>query len=96
MLVLFAGCVGALGLMSLLAKRTLMGVLTGAYFLFLGASMVFVAVGAPEGAQIESHLVAAVVTFISVTVLVSGYALGVRLFFLKRRIYLSDLRQLKH
>ena len=96
MLVVFSGLVGACGLISLLSKRTLMGALTGVQLLFLGTAMMFVSSGGHENMGVEAHVFAILITFVGVSFLVTGYALAVRLYYLKKRIYLSDLRQLKH
>lgn len=107
MLMLVAGMIGGMGLVSVISRRTLLGVMVGMQLLILGASMIFVLAGiasssggAPIGpgfmdSRIQGHVVGLFVVLGGVAQLAAGYALVVRLFYLKNKIEINELRTLK-
>jgi len=95
MMMLLAGVVGAMGLVCILSRRTMLGLMVGVQLLVLGATMMFVLAGIVSGARIEGHLFGLLITLGGVAQLVGGYALAIRLFYLKGRIRMSELRSLK-
>lgn len=90
-----AGMVGGMGLACILSRRTLLGVLIGIQLLLLGATMAFVLAGISSGARIQGHIVGLFIVFGGVAQLVAGYSLAVRLFYLRGRIQMNELRSLK-
>jgi NADH:ubiquinone oxidoreductase subunit K len=57
--------------------------------------MMFVLVGVISGSRVEGHLFGLFVTVMGIAQLAGGYALSVRLFYLKNRNSLDDMQVLK-
>lgn len=95
MMMSVAGVIGALGLVSILSRKTLLGVLIGIQILMLGASMMFVLAGISSGVRIEGHAVGFFVIIGGVAQLVAGYTLAIRMFYLKNKTEMQELRSLK-
>ena len=89
----------ALGLVCLMARRTLIGVLVGIQVLVLGASMNFVlsgiASGGSAGARQNGHIFALVIVLAGVAALAAGFAIAVRMFYLKEKVEMDELRSLR-
>jgi NADH:ubiquinone oxidoreductase subunit K len=81
-MILVTAALGALGLVSILSRRTLLGVLVGVQLLLWGASTIFVAAGGLSAAPIQGHLFGIFITLSAVALLVVGYALAVRMSYL--------------
>ncbi len=90
-----SGLIGGMGLVCLIWRRTLLGVMVGIQLLILGATLVFVLAGISSGVRLEGHVVALFVTFGGVAQLVAGFSLAVRLFYLRNKTEMSELRSLK-
>jgi NADH:ubiquinone oxidoreductase subunit K len=102
MLMWVAGIIGGLGLICLISRRSLLGTLIGVQLLVLGSTMVFVFAGLSPavgneaaGARLEGHIAGLFVALLGVAQLVAGYALAIRLFYLKNKIDIHELRSLK-
>lgn len=101
-MILVAAALGALGLTSILSRRTLLGVLIGVQLLLWGAATIFVAAGGLSNAPIQGHLFGIFITLSAVALLVVGYALAVRLSYLNKSraeeevLTMNKLRNLKH
>jgi NADH:ubiquinone oxidoreductase subunit K len=95
-MILVAAALGGMGLVCMLYRRTLLGLLIGVQLLALGATMIFVLAGASSGSLIQGHVFGLFITLGGIAHLVVGYALAVRLFYLKRRAGMDELRYLKH
>jgi NADH:ubiquinone oxidoreductase subunit K len=91
-----AAIVGGLGIACMILRRSLLGVLIGAQLLILGSSSAFVLAGVASGAHAQGHLFGLFIALAGVGQLVAGYALSVRLFYLKKRASMSELVTLKH
>lgn len=89
------GAIGALGLVAVISRRTLLGVMIGIQLLVLGATLLFVLAGAASGVRIEGHLFGLFITFSGIAQLVAGLALAIRLFYLRSRNGMDELRSLK-
>lgn len=90
---------GALGLICILLRRTLLGVLIGIQLLVIGATTFFVLASiTSESASVASqgHVFSVFIALGGVAQLVVGYALAVRLFYLKKRTGMDELRSLKN
>lgn len=95
-MIMVAAALGGMGLVCMLYRRTLLGVLIGVQLLVVGATMVFVLAGVSSGVPVQGHLFGLFITLGGVAQLVTGYALSVRLFYLRRRAGMDELRSLKH
>lgn len=95
MMMLVAGLIGGLGLVCMISRKTMLGLLIGVQLLVLGSTMMFVLAGLSSGLKIQGHIFGLFITLGGVAQLVVGYALAIRLFFLKKRISLDELQALK-
>ncbi|MCM2322092.1 MAG: NADH-quinone oxidoreductase subunit K [Oligoflexia bacterium] len=95
MIMVVAGIIGAMGLVCIISRRTLLGTLLGVQMLVLGASMTLVLAGASSGARVNGHVFGFLIALGGVGQLVAGYALAVRLFYLKDKNDIEELRSLK-
>jgi NADH:ubiquinone oxidoreductase subunit K len=92
---LVAGLIGGLGLICMISRKTLLGLLIGVQLLILGSTMMFVLAGVSSGMRIQGHLFGLFITLGGIAQLVVGYSLAIRLFFLKKTISMDELRALK-
>lgn len=90
-----SGMIGGLGLICLVWQRTLLGIMIGIQLLILGATMIFVLAGISAGDRLEGHVVALFVTLGGIAQLVAGFALAVRMFYLRNKTEMSELRSLR-
>ena len=95
MMMLVAGIIGGLGLVCMISRRTLLGLMVGIQLLVLGSTMIFVLAGISSGARVEGHLFGLFIALGGVAQLAGGYALAIRLFYLKNRSKMDELRSLK-
>ena len=95
MMMLVAGVIGALGLACMISRRTLLGIMVGIQLLALGSTMMFVLAGITSGARVQGHVFALFIALGGVAQLAGGYAIAIRLFYLKSRIKMEQLRALK-
>jgi NADH:ubiquinone oxidoreductase subunit K len=102
MLMTVAGLIGAMGLVCVVSRRTLMGLLIGIQLMVLGATMMFVVAGIFAGtlqdgvARASGHAGGVFIAVGGIAQLVAGFALAIRLFYLKNKIEMSDLKSLKN
>ena len=97
MLMLVAEILGALGLVCILSRRTLLGILVGVQLFLTGAALMFVMAGAMTDQIVTGHLFAIFITLSAVAALVAGYALAIRFSLLKSGLVKMDsLNHLKH
>jgi NADH:ubiquinone oxidoreductase subunit K len=94
-MMLVAGLIGGLGLICMISRKTLLGLLIGVQLLILGSTMMFVLAGVSSGMRIQGHLFGLFITLGGIAQLVVGYSLAIRLFFLKKTISMDELRALK-
>lgn len=90
-----SGFFGALGIWMVLNRRSIFGVVLATQLLGTGAALAFVSSGLLTGKLAESSVYTLLVALIGIAQMVAGYALSVRLFYLKRRTSLDELRSLK-
>lgn len=95
-MILTAALLGGLGLVCMIVRRTLLGVLIGSQLLVLGGTTMMVMAGVAAGVPVEGHLFALFILLGGVAQLVAGYALATRTFLLKRRASIDELRSLRH
>ncbi|MGK5083591.1 NADH-quinone oxidoreductase subunit K [Bdellovibrionota bacterium FG-1] len=95
MMMLVSGMMGALGLVCIISRRTLLGIMIGIQLLVLGSAMMFVLAGVMSGARVEGHLFGLFIVLSGVAQLAGGYALAIRVFYLKTRTNIDELRSLK-
>ena len=90
-----AGMIGALGLVCMISRQTLLGLLIGIHLLILGSSMMFVLAGLNAGLEVQGHIFGLFILLGGIAQVVVGYALAIRLFFVKKRTSINDIRMLK-
>jgi len=95
MIMIISGLVGGMGLVCMISRRTLLGMLIGIQLLVLGSTMTFVLAGISSGARVEGHLAGLLITLGGLAQLAGGCALSVRMFYLKNRVDMDELRSLK-
>lgn len=95
-MITIAVALGGMGLVCILSKRTLLGVLLGLQLMILGSTLAFVLAGVFTGLRTEGHLFGIFVALGGIAQLVVGYSLAIRMFYLKKRIGMETLRSLKH
>jgi len=86
---------GGLGLISLLTKRNLLGVLMGVHLLYLGAAVFFVLSGVFSGQVMQAYIFAVFIIFSSLIQIVIGHALMARFFYISKNIDMASIRTLK-
>lgn len=97
-MMIISGLIGAFGLACVISRRTFLGVLVGIQILVLGATMMFVLAGlvsGGSGARVQGHLFGVFIALGGVAQLVGGFAIAIRLFYLKNRTEMDQLRALK-
>lgn len=95
MIMIVAAVIGAMGLVSIITRKTVLGVLIGTQLLLLGATLMFVLGAVSSGVRTEGHIFGLFIALGGVGQLVAGYSLAVRLFYLKNKNEMDDLRSLK-
>ena len=90
-----AGLIGGMGLVCMISRKTLLGLLIGIQLLVLGSTMMFVVAGVSSGFRIQGHIFGLFINLGGIAQLVVGFALAIRLFFLKKGISMDELRTLK-
>ena len=95
MMMMVAGIIGALGLVCMISRRTLLGLMVGVQLLVLGSTMIFVLAGISSGERVRGHLFGLFIALGGVAQLAGGYAIAIRLFYLKNRTHMDELRSLK-
>ncbi len=94
-MIIVAGMIGGLGLVCMLSKRTILGLLIGMQLLILGSTMMFVIGGVASDRAIQVHIFGLFITLGGIAQLGVGYSLALRLFYLKKKISLDELRVLR-
>lgn len=87
---------GILGVICILSKRTLLGVLIGAQLLSLGTTSSFVLGGIGTQDVVRGHIFGIFIVMSGIAVLVVGYALAIRLFYLKKKAGMESLHNLRN
>jgi NADH:ubiquinone oxidoreductase subunit K len=95
-MIALGGLIGLMGLICITLRRTFLGVLIGVELLMLGASLTFVLAGVLSGRAVDGNLFGLFITLSGVSQLVTGFVLCVRLFYLKRRPLMTELKNLRH
>ena len=96
-MILVVAALAGIGLACTLYRRTLLGVLLGLQLLVLAATLIFSLAGAQDTQMTADGQAAGfLVSLYGLSLTVAGAALSVRLFYLKRKASLDDVRSLKH
>ena len=90
-----AGLMGGLGLVCMISRKSLLGLLIGVQLLILGSTMMFVLSGILAGLRSQGTLFGFFIILGGMAQLVVGYSLTIRLFFLKKGISMNKLQALK-
>jgi NADH-quinone oxidoreductase subunit K len=94
-MILIAAALGGIGFACMLFRRTMLGMLIGIQLMVLGATMFFILAGVVSGAAIQGQLFGFFIILGGVAQIIVGYALAVRVFYLKKRVAMDELRTLK-
>ncbi len=94
-MIYIAGLIGGLGLICMISRNTVLGLFIGIQLLVLGSAMMFVLAGISAGLRSEGCIFGLFITLSGIAQMVVGYALAIRLFFLKKKVLMDDLRALK-
>lgn len=95
-MIITAALLGGLGLVCMMIRRTLLGILIGAQLLVLGGTTMMIMAGIAAGLPVEGHLFALFILLGGVGQLVVGYALATRTFILRKRATIAEHCSLKH
>ena len=95
MIFFFSAILGALGLVCIVSRRSMLGVLVGIQLLMLGSGVAFVLSGISSGGRNEGHIFALFIVLSGVAQLVAGFSFAIRLYYLKQSIGMDHLRSLK-
>jgi len=94
-MMVLSGLIGALGLVCMVSRKTLLGLLIGVQLLIMGSTMMFVFAGISAGLETQGHIFGLFITLGGVAQIVVGYALAIRLFFIRKQTSIDDIRILK-
>jgi len=86
---------GALGLIGLIYKKTILGLIVSIQLMVLGAAVLMVLSGVEAGLPLEGHSFAVFIVVSGVMQTVCGYALATRMFYLRRKTPGMELRELR-
>jgi NADH:ubiquinone oxidoreductase subunit K len=90
-----SAALGGIGLMALLYKKTVLGLVVGMQLLTLGGTSLLVFAGASSGSSLEGHLFAFFIAVVGLAQMGAAYAVATRMFYLKGKTSLDELRSLK-
>lgn len=90
-----AGVIGGLGLICMISRKTLLGLLIGIQLLIMGSTMMFVFAGLHAGFETQGHIFGLFITLGGIAQIVVGYVFAIRLFFVRKRTSIEDIRMLK-
>ena len=94
-LMMIAGLIGGFGLISMIIRKSLLGLFIGIHLLIVGSTMMLTLAGFASGMLLQSYIFSLFVTLSGVAQLVVGFTLAIRLFFLKQSVSLEELQTLK-
>jgi NADH:ubiquinone oxidoreductase subunit K len=92
---LVPAALGAIGLIGLIYKKSVLGLIVSLQLMSLGAAVLFVLSGVEAGAPLEGHSFSILIVFSGVLQTVGGYALAARMFYLRKKASVTELRELK-
>jgi len=95
MIFLSCAVIAGFGLMALLTRKTLLGVLLGVQLLGLAGSLVFVVAGSQAGVALSGIVFAWLISISQVAVWVAGFALAGRFFLLRQSSKIEKAGELK-
>ena len=90
-----SAALGGIGLAGLLYKKTMLGLIASIQLMVLGVGILFVFSGGEASMRMNGHSFAVFVVISGLVQSICGYALATRLFYLKNKTALSELRNLK-
>ena len=96
MLFIVSALIAAAGILSMAVKRTIFGVLVGVHLLFVAFTALFSSISVFLGNGADTQVAAFLIMMTGLAVLVSGFALSLRLFVLSRRGGMDVIRNLRH
>jgi len=90
-----AALLGGLGLVCIIYRKTFLGFLIGVQLMITGATSFFILAGIASGTAVSADIFGLFIILGGVGQIVAGYALAVRLFYLRKKVGMNDLRTLK-
>lgn len=87
--------IAGFGLMSLLLRKTLLGVVLGLQLLGLASALVFVVAGVQSGVPLSGSVFAWLISVAQVAVWVTAFALIARFFLLRQSVEVEKAGELK-
>ncbi|OFZ79917.1 MAG: hypothetical protein A2583_06550 [Bdellovibrionales bacterium RIFOXYD1_FULL_53_11] len=90
-----AAVISGIGFACMLYRKSLLGLLAGAQLVFTGSTLVFVIAGALSGEPLKGHIFAIFILMVGLALVVCGYTLATRVFYLKRKVDMEDLKRLR-
>ena len=94
-MMIIAGALGAVGLISIISRKTFLGVLVGIQLLILGAASAFIMAGIQSHNAVDGPLFAFFIVLSGVAQLVAGYSLLMRFYSLKSSAEMKEMESLK-
>lgn len=85
----------SLGILAMLTRRTILGILLGFQTTALGATLAAVVVGKEVDIQVKGQLLGLILLLGGVVPLIGGFSFSVRLFYLRTKATLDELENLK-
>jgi NADH:ubiquinone oxidoreductase subunit K len=96
MMIIISALLGGTGLICILYRKSFLGFLMGTQLLVLGAASMIVFIGTQSKSVDQGHLFGFFIVLGSVAQLIVGFSLAVRLFYLRSKTGMDELRSLKH
>lgn len=86
---------GMVGLICLLFKRTLLGMIIGIQLLNFGAASAFIVAAVKSSTQATGHIFGFFIVLSGIVQLILLYSAAIRLFYLKKQIGVENIRSLR-
>lgn len=96
MIITASAILGSLGIYCMVSKQSLLGIFIGFQLLIFGASLLLVSGAQESGVVLQGHSLALMLATSGICQLGVGFALAVRLFYLKRKPDVSQITDMRN